>query len=124
MRVELILEVMYELARNVNPSGEPPSRGEQVFVGFMQSLGHNIAGRKQVAEYAREAHLTVRHFSTLIRQYTGQTPMQWIHTVTMGQAKHLLRQLYVTLPWTTGRLKAVWPLTNSETKIQQKGVSL
>ena len=65
--------------------------GEQVFVGFMQSLALHYTERRTVAEYAAEASLSVRHFSTLIHQYTGRTPMQWIHFFTIGQAKHLLQ---------------------------------
>ncbi len=92
LRLQLILEVMYEMAANIRPVKEKPSRGELVFIGFMQSLGRHYADRYPVSRYAEEAHLTVRHFSTLIRQYTGQTPMQWIITYTISQAKHLLSQ--------------------------------
>ena len=38
MRVEIIVEVLYEIASRRNPTTEKPSRGEQVFVGFVQSL--------------------------------------------------------------------------------------
>ena len=92
LRLQIILEVMYEMAANKRPAKEKRSRGEQVFIGFMQSLGQHYADRYPVSRYAEEAHLTVRHFSTLIRQYTGQTPMQWITTYTISQAKHLLSQ--------------------------------
>ena len=57
----------------------------------MQSLALHYTERRTVAEYAAEASLSVRHFSTLIHQYTGRTPMQWIHFFTIGQAKHLLQ---------------------------------
>ena len=90
MRLQVILEVLYEIASTKHPSTEKPSRGEQVFVGFMQSLAQHFAERRTVTSYAAEAALTVRHFSSLIRQHTGNTPMQWIHLFTVGQAKHLL----------------------------------
>ena len=90
--LQIILEIMYEMAVNHRPSCEKPSRGEQVFVGFMQSLGLHYAERYPVSRYAEESHLTVRHFSALIHQYSGQTPMQWIVSYTISQAKHLLSQ--------------------------------
>lgn len=45
-----------------------------------------------MADYAAEAALSVRHFSSLIQQHTGQTQMQWIHLFVIGQAKLLLLQ--------------------------------
>ena len=48
--------------------------------------------QKAVTEYTDEASLSVRHFSTLIHQYSGRTPMQWILTFTIVQAKSFLRQ--------------------------------
>lgn len=92
MRMELILGVLYEIASGKRPEAEKPSRGEQVFVRFMQSLGRDFAKRRTVADYADEAALSVRHFSTLIHRYSGLTPMQWITTFTVNQAKSLLLQ--------------------------------
>lgn len=92
LSLQIILEIMYEMTVNNRPSNEKPSRGEQVFIGFMQSLGLHYAERYPVSRYAEESHLTVRHFSALIHQYSGQTPMQWIVSYTISQAKHLLSQ--------------------------------
>lgn len=77
LSLQIILEVMYEMAANKRPAREKPSRGEQVFIGFMQSLGQHYAERYPVSRYAEEAHLTVRHFSTLIHRYTGELNGFW-----------------------------------------------
>lgn len=92
MRLQIILEVMYEMASGKVPVKEKSSRGEKVFIGFMQSLGQRYAERYPVGRYADEANLSVRHFSKIIRDYTGQTPMQWIISYTISQAKRLLTQ--------------------------------
>ena len=92
LRLQIILEVMYEMAAGKHPAREKVSRAEQVFISFMQSLGLHYAERYPVSRYAGEVHLSVRHFSALIRAYTGQRPMEWITTYTIGQAKHLLSQ--------------------------------
>lgn len=92
MRVEIIVEVLYEIASRRNPTTEKPSRGEQVFVGFVQSLSQHYAERHEVADYAAEACLSVRHFSSLIQKHTGHTPKYWIHIFTISWAKHLLMQ--------------------------------
>lgn len=91
-RLQLILEFLYEFASTERPEVDTPSRDEQLFVDFMRSLALHYADRFNVADYAAEACLTVRHFSSLIQQYSGQTPKQWIHTFTINQAKHLLMQ--------------------------------
>lgn len=54
--------------------------------------GQHYAERYPVGRYADEANLSVRHFSKIIHNYTGQTPMQWIISYTIGQAKRLLTQ--------------------------------
>lgn len=93
MRVEKIIEVLYEVASRRNPTIEKPSRGEQVFVGFVQSLALHYADRREVGDYAAEACLSVRHFSSLIQKHTGHTPMYWIHIIIIiSRAKHLLMQ--------------------------------
>lgn len=92
LRLQIILEVIYEMAANKVPVKENRSRGESVFIGFMQSLGQHYAERYPVSRYADEANLSVRHFSKIIHDYTGQTPMQWIISYTVSQAKRLLSQ--------------------------------
>ena len=63
----------------------------------MQSLGQHYALRYPVSCYADEAHLSVRHFSTLIRHYSGQTPMQWMISYTVSQAKYMLAQTQLSI---------------------------
>ena len=92
LRLQVILEIMYEMAVNKMPVKEKRSRGESVFIGFMQSLGQHYAERYPVSHYADQANLSVRHFSKIIYNYTGQTPMQWIISYTVSQAKRLLSQ--------------------------------
>ena len=48
------------------------------------------------------AALSVRHFSSLILHYTGQTPMQWIHLFIIGQAKHLIPHEDAIGGWISG----------------------
>ena len=104
MRLELILGVLSEISTGKRPVAEKPSRGEQVFVRFMQSLGRDFSRRRSVADYAEEAALSVRHFSTLIHQYSGRTPKQWINTFTINHAKSLLLQPALSVKEIASRL--------------------
>lgn len=91
-RLQLILEFLYDFASTKRPVAATSSHSEQLFVNFMKSLALHCADRLAVSDYATEACLTVRHFSSLIHRYSGQTPKQWIHLFTINQAKHLLMQ--------------------------------
>ena len=91
-KLQVILEILYEFASTQKTAADTPSHCEQLFVNFMKSLSLHYADRLNVADYAAEACLTVRHFSSLIQQYSGQTPKQWIQLFTINQAKHLLIQ--------------------------------
>ena len=104
LRLQLFLEIMYELASGKRPADVKPSRGEQVFIAFMQSLGQHYAQRWPVSRYADEAHLCVRHFSKLIHGYTGEKPVQWIATYTISQAKHLLSHTDLSIKEIADRL--------------------
>ena len=42
LRLQIILEVMYEMASREIPVKEKSSRGERGFIGFMQSLGQHF----------------------------------------------------------------------------------
>ena len=104
MRLELILGVLYEIAAGKRSATEKPSRVEQVFVSFMQALGKDYSQRRTVADYADEASLSVRHFSTLIHRYSGRTPKEWIITYTISQAKSLLLQPDLSVKEVASRL--------------------
>jgi len=45
---------------------------------------------RRVSWYAEEAHLSVGHFSALIRKILGQSPQHWIEITTINKAKDLL----------------------------------
>ena len=98
------ITVPIRMAAGKRPAREKVSRAEQVFIGFMQSLGLHYAERYPVSRYAGEVHLSVRHFSALIRSYTGQRPMEWITTYTIGQAKHLLSLTDLSIKEIAGQL--------------------
>lgn len=104
LRLQVILEIMYEMVTSRVPVKEKSSRVERVFIGFMQSLGQHYAERYPVARYASEANLSVRHFSKVIHNYTGQTPMQWITSYTVSQAKRLLSQTGLSVKEIADRL--------------------
>lgn len=47
---------------------------------------------RKVSWYAEQVHLSVGHFSAMIRKVLGQSPQQWIEIITINKAKSLLRK--------------------------------
>lgn len=73
------------------------SRQEQIFRNFMYSLTRNFKERKGVDFYAREAFLTPRHFSAVIKAKSGKTPIQLIGEKNIAYAKILLSDSPMTI---------------------------
>lgn len=88
----LLLEVVQIMANGNSDNVKPMSHGEDIFIKFLELVVKHYASRRNVAEYAADLKLSPRYFSNIIIQYTGQRPMYWITTFTIGQAKHLLLQ--------------------------------
>jgi len=59
---------------------------------FMFSLLAPNNVERRVSCYAERAHLSVGHFSALIRQVLGRSPQNWIELFTINKAKTLLRE--------------------------------
>ena len=58
---------------------------------FLDLVAAHGATERKVAFYAEQLRLTPNHLSSVIRQQSGQTVMQWLNERTILQAKVLLR---------------------------------
>lgn len=59
---------------------------------FLMQLIRPDNVERKVSWYADQAHLSVGHFSAMIRKVLGQSPQQWIEIITINKAKNLLRK--------------------------------
>lgn len=66
-------------------------RKDRIFQNFMISLYHNHRTERDVAFYAQQQYLTPRYFSTIIRERSGTSALQWIIRVVIADAKQLLK---------------------------------
>lgn len=71
---------------------EPVSQGRKdaLFAAFMQHLFRHYRQERDVAYYAHALHVSPRYFSTLVRQTSGKTPLQWIVEMVITDARLLL----------------------------------
>lgn len=86
----LAFEVISLYVSNAPTGRKSQSRQERIFREFMLSLTKNVKEHRNVEFYANHACLTPRHFSTVIKQKSGKSPIQWINEKTVMQAKALL----------------------------------
>ena len=70
---------------------------ERIFQKFIISLYHNHRKEREVTFYAQEQYLTPRYFSSLIKEKSGQSALQWIIRSVVTDAKQLLRDPSVSI---------------------------
>lgn len=73
------------------PASLAASRGDEVFLRFMDDL-QLYAGRERTVQfYADRQFISAKHFSKLVRQVSGKHPMEHIRNRVIIEAKTLLR---------------------------------
>ena len=68
----------------------PQSKKDAVFQNFMLALFRFYRKERDVSFYARMQHITPRYFSTIIKEKSGTSALQWIVQMVITEAKQLL----------------------------------
>lgn len=89
---EAMLEVISIYFRTKKVESQPIEKQESVVYNFIYSLHANFKTERSVTFYANEAQLSTGHFTSIIKQKTGQPPSEWIIAITLNQAKLLLEK--------------------------------
>ena len=91
----ICVETMLELVSNHIKTFEiqfESLRNSNVAYSFILTLHEKYRSERSVSWYAAQAHMSTGHFSAIIREATGQSPSEWISSVTTTYAKLLLEQ--------------------------------
>jgi AraC-like DNA-binding protein len=87
-----LMEDLKRLHKQVVPRfSSHQTHGEQIMQHFLDLVAAHGATERKVAFYAEQLRLTPNHLSSVIRQQSGQTVMQWLNERTILQAKVLLK---------------------------------
>ena len=89
--VETMLEVVSNRLQMFESSFDSV-RNSNVAYRFILTLHENYYRERTVSWYASQANMSTGHFSAIIRESTGQSPSEWISSVTTTYAKLLLEQ--------------------------------
>lgn len=100
LKLELIKSmgqtICYEILNMyfTNQPLQPLQQGKKdvVFQNFMLSLFRFYRKERDVSFYARMQHITPRYFSTIIKEKTGDSALQWIVRMVITEAKQLLEE--------------------------------
>lgn len=66
-------------------------RNEEYFRTFIQLVKENFRQHRKITFYAEKMCITPKYLSTLIRQFSGRGPSEWIDMCVIMEAKNLLR---------------------------------
>lgn len=80
-------EVLDAYVANFPAGEEKTSRKDKIFRQFVVELHSNFRTRRSVAFYAKKLCLSPRYFTTLIRERSGKTPVEWISMFVIADAK-------------------------------------
>lgn len=87
-----LLECAFLFSNQLLQKEQNVSSKRRVFMSFLLKLNLEYHLHRNVNYFAQLQGLTPRHFSNIVKQESGLTPLEWISMVTISQAKNLLRK--------------------------------
>ncbi|MGN0006815.1 MAG: helix-turn-helix domain-containing protein [Alistipes sp.] len=100
----LCCEIVDAYISNTHVRTMKQTRKDKTFQNFIVSLYANFRTRRDVGYYAEQQNLTPRYFTTLIREVSGKTPLQWITMFVIIEAKRLLANPNISIKEVSDRL--------------------
>jgi len=80
---------IYVTNQRVRPQGHDAQ--DRIFQAFLSSLFKNYKQQREVTFYAGEQNLSSRYFSSVIKEKSGNTALQWIIQIVVSSAKQELK---------------------------------
>ncbi|MGN1233084.1 MAG: helix-turn-helix domain-containing protein [Candidatus Cryptobacteroides sp.] len=90
LAMALCYQIMHEYFSATPATPLKQDRNDLVFQNFMKALHSEKPRSREVAHYAEAQCLSSRYFSSIIKEKTGRSALQWITIVTIDDARRLL----------------------------------
>lgn len=90
LRYALCLKVLEAYFSNTPVEAMPQTKEDAILNRFLVSVYENCHKQRTVQYYADEQHLSPYYFSSIIRERSGQSALQWIGNVTMTFSRQYL----------------------------------
>lgn len=81
----------YFLRNKENVIPPPLSRKEEIFIGFLDLLNKHCKEQHEVSFYADHLCITPQYLSLTLKEQSGRSAIQWIHSALIVEAKGLLK---------------------------------
>ncbi len=88
----IVAQVLKVYLTNAPMDVKGHTRRDIVFQHFMLDLYKHCREQRDVQFYAARSAVSLKYFSTIVRQLSGSSPSEWIETVVAGEAKSLLNE--------------------------------
>lgn len=94
----LFYELLFDYVSN-SQSLEPKEQDskDRIFQTFLVSLFRHYKSEREVAFYAAEQCLSPRYFSSIIKEKSGHSALQWIIQMVISSARQILRSSDLTI---------------------------
>ncbi len=90
LRYALCLKVLEAYFSNTPAEAMPQDKDDAILNRFLVSVYENCHKQRTVQYYADEQHLSPYYFSSIIRERSGKSALQWIGNVTMTFSRQYL----------------------------------
>lgn len=104
LRYALCLKVLEVYFSNTPVEAIPQTKEDTILNRFLVSVYENCHRQRTVQYYADEQHLSPYYFSSIIRERSGQSALQWIGNVTMTFSRHYLEYSEMSIKEIADRL--------------------
>lgn len=90
LRYAICLKVLETYFSNTPEEAMPQTKEDIILNRFLVSVYENCHRQRMVQYYADEQHLSPYYFSSIIKERSGQSALQWIGNVTMTFSRQYL----------------------------------
>lgn len=104
LRYALCLKVQEAYFSNTPAKAMPQNKEDVILNRFLVSVHENCHKQRTVQYYADEQHLSPYYFSSIIRERSGQSALQWIGNVTMTFSRQYLEYSEMSIKEIADRL--------------------
>ena len=86
----LFRELVFDYACNQSIQPQVHDNKDRIFQTFLVSLFHNYKKEREVAFYAAQQCLSPRYFSSVVKEKSGHSALQWIVQMVISSARQML----------------------------------
>lgn len=90
-------ELIYLYAISHQIDSKPTDTHDRIFNAFIFSLFKNYKQKREVSYYAEEQCLSPRYFSSVIKEKSGRSALQWIAQMVISSMRQRLRDTDLTI---------------------------